>query len=289
MRTVLWIDDSPVEREAGERMLAHLDGVQCVLAGSSAEAESILKSRQVDCVVTDILRRKPDRTIANDDGYAFFRDKIRPTWPHIPVIFHTKNLPSTFACDGNAQYLSKWDPEFKKAIELEPRISEATKLYDAFADRTVWARVEPRLIKVRGELLTQLKRSEDVWRLGHQQFEQLIAELLDKMGFDVLWIPGGNDQGIDIVAGSRDRTFLIDVKQYSQSNPVQVELVRHVFGVAEAVQQGRSDWQWHGGIITSSRFTSGAEEFQQSVRRRPLLRDGKWLTEVLGAYLPFGN
>ena len=61
-------------------------------------------------------------------------------------------------------------------------------------------------------------------------------------------------------AAARPRS-LIDVKQYSLTNPVQVELVRHVYGVAAAVQHERPERKWHGGIVTSSRFTSGAEEF----------------------------
>ena len=105
-----------------------------------------------------------------------------------------------------------------------------------------------------------------MWLLNPTQFEQLVAELLDTLGFEVLWIPGGNDQGIDIVAGSREASYLIDVKQYSPTNPVQVELVRRVYGVASAVQQERPNKQWHGGIITSSRSTSGAREFRHSAR-----------------------
>jgi CheY-like chemotaxis protein len=286
MRTVLWIDDSLALRKAAQRMLSHMEGVECLVAESSGEAEAITSSRRIDCVVTDILRRNADQSVSKDDGYVFFRDILRPQWPTLPVIFHTKNLPTSFAVDAYSQYLSKWEPEEKKAIELEPRLSEAVKLYDAFAHEAVWARIEPRLVRVRGELLSRLERWADVWKLNPKQFEQFVAELLDKMGFDVLWIPGGNDQGIDIVAGSRDASFLIDVKQYSQTNPVQVELVRHVYGVAAAVQQERPERQWHGGIITSSRFTSGAQEFRRSARVRPLLRDGEWLRDVLGKYVP---
>jgi len=54
----------------------------------------------------------------------------------MPVVFHTKNLPSTFQADRFSQYLSKWDPLGKKAIELEVRLHEAVTLYEAFADLT---------------------------------------------------------------------------------------------------------------------------------------------------------
>ena len=66
--------------------------------------------------------------------------------PTAPVIFHTKNLPASFARDSYSQYLSKWDSEEKKAVELEARISETTMLYEAYADESIWRRIEPRLV-----------------------------------------------------------------------------------------------------------------------------------------------
>ncbi len=285
-KIILWIDDSLDEHEAARRMLRPIEGLECIFARSSDEAEDVFSSHQVDCVVTDILRRNRDRSVSSDDGYVFFRNVLRPRSLILPVIFHTKNLPSTFVIDDCAQFLSKWDPEEKKGIELERRLSKSVRLYEAFADHGVWTQIEPRLVTVRGELLRRLEKWTDIWLLNPTQFEQLVAELLDKLDFDVLWIPGGNDQGIDIVAGSREASYLIDVKQYSPSNPVQVELVRHVYGVASAVQQERPDKQWHGGIITSSRFTSGANEFRRSVRVRPLLKDGEWLRQTLERYTP---
>ena len=110
-KAILWIDDSLAEHEAGRRMLAPVAGAECAFAVSSTEAESILTSRRIDCVVTDILRRNPDRSVSADDGYRFFQRFLRPRWPTLPVIFHTKNLPSTFQIDGHSQYLSKWDAE----------------------------------------------------------------------------------------------------------------------------------------------------------------------------------
>jgi hypothetical protein len=165
-------------------MLSRIEGINCVAAGSSREAEVVMSSRRVDCIVTDILRRNTDGEVSSDDGYAFFRDVVRPGRPTLPVIFHTKNLPTGFAVDAYSQYLSKWESEDKKAIELEPRISEAVKLYDAFAHEAVWARIEPRLVRVRGDLLSRLQKWADLWRLNPQQFEQVVAELLDKMGQD---------------------------------------------------------------------------------------------------------
>lgn len=95
-KTVLWIDDSAEERAAAASMLAGVEGVVPEFASSSVEACRILETQGVDAIVTDILRRNPDRSVAKDDGYQFFQEYIRPTFPTMPVIFHMKNLPSSF-------------------------------------------------------------------------------------------------------------------------------------------------------------------------------------------------
>jgi hypothetical protein len=67
---------------------------------------------------------------------------------------------------------------------------------------------------------------------------------------------------IDIVASSPERDFLIDVKRYRVGQPVTVELVLSVYGVAHSVGGDRPDRIVQGGIITSTRFTKDAEEFK---------------------------
>jgi CheY-like chemotaxis protein len=285
-KSVLWIDDSDEERNAAHRMLFSIKGIHLTTVLSSAEAKAVLEQTEIDCVVTDILRRNPDRSVSSDDGHKFFTTYIRPNWPKLPVIFHTKNLPNTFEIDDYAQYLSKWEPEEYKSIELEVRLNELVRLYDAFADERAWSKIENRLVEVRSTLLDRIGDPADIWRMTPTEFEQLVAELLGKIGFKVLWIPGGNDQGIDIVAVSPSSEFLIDVKRYSQNNPVKVELVRHIYGVASAMQEYSVNKIIRGGIITSSRFTSGAQEFRNSVRVRPLLKDGEWLQNELRKYAP---
>jgi HJR/Mrr/RecB family endonuclease len=283
-RSILWIDDSQAERESAVRMLSSLDGVRLWTAGSSSAAAEILRNEEIHCVVTDILRRNTAREVLLDDGYDFFTSVIRPQRPTLPVIFHTKNLPASFAVDSHSQYLSKWDSEDKKAIELEARISAMTMLYEAYADESIWHRIGPRLVTVQASILNALGDPSDVMRMDPDRFEQLVAELLEQMGFKVLWIPGGKDQGIDIIAASDTGDFLIDVKRYSQ--PVGVELVRNVYGVASAAGPRQPGRDTYGGIITSSQFTRDAKEFRRSVRARPLLRDGQWLADQLRKYAP---
>src|SRR5438105_3799668 len=102
-KSILWIDDSTQQHDSAERMLKKIEGIEYLHASSSDEARDILERMPVAGVVTDILRRHSDRSISHDDGYGFFRTFIRPRWPNLPVIFHTKNLPSSFQIDTSSQ------------------------------------------------------------------------------------------------------------------------------------------------------------------------------------------
>jgi CheY-like chemotaxis protein len=135
-KAVLWIDDSSEHRTLGREMLLQIGGITPYTAASSSEAREILETTTVHAVVTDILRRRPDRSISDDDGARFFREYIRshPLFQDLPVLFHTKNLPDTFTTDGISQYPSKWDSPAKKAIELETRLNDSLGLYKAYTD-----------------------------------------------------------------------------------------------------------------------------------------------------------
>jgi CheY-like chemotaxis protein len=285
-KSVLWIDDNSDVLAEGAAILRQVGGITPILASSSQDAKNVLATTQVDAIVTDILRRNPDRSIALDDGYRFFREHVRPTFPALPVIFHTKNLPSTFQIDDRSEYLSKWDSPAKKLNELEARLADKLLLYDAHADLSTWNRIEPRLVQLNSALLDRLRSVGDVWSLTPEQFEQLAGELLLKNGYSVLWVPGGKDGGIDIVASSGNREYLIDVKRYKAARPVTVELVRAIYGVAEATASSRPGRIVHGGIITSSRFTSSAEDFKRTLRLRPLLHGADWLRTQLVQFAP---
>jgi CheY-like chemotaxis protein len=285
-RNVLWIDDDPAQRDFGKKVLAELNGVTARIVSSSEEARRVLDEIEVHAVVTDILRRDSMRNPSADDGYAFFKSYIRPKLPRIPVIFHTKNLPGSFERDEHSHLLSKWDEPGKKAIELEQLISDRICLYEAFIDYSIWRRIQDRLVEVNTKLLEQLHTFDDIWSLSTSQFEELVAELLQKLGYHVRWLPGGKDGGIDIVAGADDHTYLIDVKRWKAKNPVSVEVVRRIYGVAEAVSKNQPGI-FHGGIVTSSYFTSEAKVWRDQCQPRPLLLDGEWLRKELEKYSPW--
>jgi len=104
-----------------------------------------------------------------------------------------------------------------------------------------------------------------------RKFEELVAELFHRMGYDVILTPRSKDGGFDVLAfqktGVGKLLTLVECKRYSPKDKVGVGLVRSLYGVVEEKNAT------HGVIATTSSFTRGARQFQQNLEYRLSLRD----------------
>lgn len=117
--------------------------------------------------------------------------------------------------------------------------------------------------------------SLDLDKLGGHEFEDLIENLLIKMGFTTEGRKKAADGGVDIVAVSSQPLvsgrYIIQCKRYR--NSVSSPIVRDLYGVVNAANANK------GILITTSDFTSDAIEF---ARDKPLeLIDGPKLLNLL--------
>jgi len=118
--------------------------------------------------------------------------------------------------------------------------------------------------------------------LPPRKFEELVADLLARDGYEVHLTPQSKDGGRDILATRNDQPvpqlLLVECKRYGPNNPVGVHLVRALYGV---VQRERAT---AGLLASTSRFTRGALAFQQSVPYHLSLKDYEsivaWLRRV---------
>lgn len=131
-------------------------------------------------------------------------------------------------------------------------------------------------------VLEVLKRNPELARsLPSRRFEEIVAELLIKQGYDIVLTPPSSDGGFDIYAARKERLgkflYLVECKRYVPPNKVGVEIVRSLYGV---VQTKRAT---AGAIVTTSFFTAGAEEFRREVQHQLHFHDyialQKWITD----------
>lgn len=134
------------------------------------------------------------------------------------------------------------------------------------------------------ELLCHVAESpERVFDLEPRQFEELVAEILERMGLEVQLTPQAKDGGRDIIASMPsalgELLAIVECKRYSPDRPVGLDIVeRFLYTVRD------KDLASLGMIATTSRFTKGALEACERHKYQMLLRDYSHLEEWLERY-----
>lgn len=141
----------------------------------------------------------------------------------------------------------------------------------------------PGIITLNDSIIRGLQRCPlDVFTLDPFKLEEIVADLLHDQGCEVEVTPRSGDGGADILA-KMDSPIgrlltLVDVKRYKEENPVGVGLVRQLNGAID-------DWRAsHGMLVTTSRFTRGAQEFRERHEYRISLKGYGDLTAWISGY-----
>lgn len=157
---------------------------------------------------------------------------------HVPGIFAGDTVPDLRL------------PEF--VVERYHRLRKDTQI------------VVPTLSLIHDTLLERLRQNPDeLHNIGPRQFEELICELLLRLGWDVELTPESRDGGYDIVGfsgntGGVKTSWIIECKKYAPHRKVGVGVVRALCGVKEQIKVANAM------IVTTSTFTRGAQELTNS-------------------------
>lgn len=132
--------------------------------------------------------------------------------------------------------------------------------------------VEVRVEAVWDDLIRRLAKRPDLMQaLGPRKFEELMAELYTRQGFEVELTPQTRDGGVDLYVVRYEpfgrMVTLVDAKRVRQDRKVGVGVVRQLYGVVEAQRAAA------GVIATTSFFTPDAQRFSKDLGFRMFLQD----------------
>lgn len=116
---------------------------------------------------------------------------------------------------------------------------------------------------------------EHLYEYSPTQFEHLVADLYDALGYRTKVTQQSNDAGIDVMAQGESEKIAIQVKQYSPGNNVGRPAVQQTAGVRSQVGATKAV------IVTSSDFTQTAEEASRQYGESIELINGTELTRRL--------
>lgn len=150
-------------------------------------------------------------------------------------------------------------------------------------DSAPYKQIVTDVTEVSEELLRRLSENPPlVYELSPRKFEEVVAELLSRQGYEITVTPLTRDGGKDVYASQKTALgsflYIVQCKKYAPDNPVGVGLVRELYGVVEAEKATA------GILATTSFFTKPAKEFQKQIEFRVSLQDylgiQKWLKTI---------
>jgi restriction system protein len=141
---------------------------------------------------------------------------------------------------------------------------------------------KPVIVSANEAMVEALKKHpKDIFKLSPRKYEELIAELLDDMGYEVTLTKATRDGGKDILASMKtecgDFLCLVEAKRYRQDRKIGVSLVRTLYGTL-------CDFKATSGmVVTTSSYSPDAQAFQQNHQYQLSLRDytdvARWIQQ----------
>ena len=180
--------------------------------------------------------------------------------------------------DSFTQFLNTI-PEFQSTEELIKKIEETPiKNRKQFEHSIIEVKQDIKTVNsglLKKVALNPSLMKEITWR----NFEELIAELLDHLGYSVTLGKGTKDGGKDILAIRKDEfcefVLAVECKHYTHPRKVGRPTIQQLLGVVEANR-------YNAGIVaTSSFFTSEASTFATPLQPKILLRDFHDIERIL--------
>lgn len=293
MSKVLWLDNRPAEIERGVTQLLNA-GHQVIQCQTEDEVVEVLEGNSLpDILIQDLHRPQRARrtggtpTTAHQAGWHFYSDFLKPLYPQMPVLIcsYDAHVAGNLiqADDFNLVSIAKRRlVRGEIAPTVECIVSARSTVHSSISIPAV---IGVDFSSVNMALIRHLaKKPADIHQVSWSSFEELVARLLQELGYEIFHTPLTRDGGVDLWAIHRndlgETLYAIDAKKYAPSRLVGPEPVRAIYGVADL--SGASA----GMIVTTGRFGPAALDLASQYRYRIALRDFKgiveWIRTVAG-------
>src|SRR5574344_1367818 len=187
-----------------------------------------------------------------------------------------KKLPTNL----DEQYLIDNYPTYKKNKEVNISNRKSKDKKENIDNYTPNERIDNAINELEEKLSNDL--IEKLYIVDPYRFEEIVADLLDKMGYgDLVVTQKSNDGGIDAIV-NEDKwgwdKILIQAKRYNSDNIIHEKLIRDFVGALsiKKVQKGI--------FVSTSTFDKKAIEAAKNSDKKIVLIDGKKLTELMIEY-----
>lgn len=125
---------------------------------------------------------------------------------------------------------------------------------------------------VNKSLIEKVAQNPDIlYTIQPREFEEMVCELFERKGYKVKLTKQTHDGGKDIIILNDsmlgDLIFYAECKRFAKNHPVEVSLVRELYGVVEA------DRATAGIMVTTSYYSEEAKDYRNKIKTRMQLID----------------
>lgn len=137
--------------------------------------------------------------------------------------------------------------------------------------------------KVQLAIKSIFTNNDEIFKIPSRLFEEIVAELMYKKGYEVELTKATRDGGRDIIAlkkmdGFINR-FLVECKRYKKENLVDIRIIRELAYVVEKEKANK------GIIFTTSSFTKDAMKEADDLKYRMELKNGNHVIDYINQYM----
>ena len=179
-----------------------------------------------------------------------------------PVGAYNSQITETTGCEFIRQPVVDivWEPEFYYPLDAESSLCFLVN------------QVEQNIYDI-------ANNPNNIYNLSSADFEDLVAEIFRKNGFDVMITPRTRDGGKDIIASYNMSgipcMLIIECKRYAEDKKVGVGVIRQIHGTQQAEHYGKAV------VVTSSSFSRDAKRFANDIKDMVVLVDRHQLMDML--------
>lgn len=175
----------------------------------------------------------------------------------------TKNKTKLMSCISSIENTGYVDEDIYWLIDEVKNNYSILNIYDAeliykLQNKDIF--IPEVIIPAQERLINLAKNNPSIlYSITPRDFEELVAEIFDRQGFNVELTKATRDGGKDIVAIQSSMgiklKYIVECKRYARDNKVTLDIVQRLYGVKMAENANKAI------LVTTSSFTKDANKF----------------------------